>query len=398
VLTRRRRPLPWLLPLALLLVAGWSLGAGAASRRAPRRPVAVRAVPATLVVRWRTPVGRAPLTAPALVGDEAWVADHDGRLTRLEAASGKRLGTGAVGAAVAEIVPLAGGGAAALTATGELRFLTALGEVDGTPLALGAAPAAGATATTELLLVPVAGGRLVAVDVPARTVRWTAELGEPVRAPVAAGGDRILAGGETQLLLLRPDDGEVLVRRPFEGPVETGPGYVDGLFLVGTPGHRLHGVDPASGKSRWRAEVGRGPTTDVVAVDDHGVLATHANQLIALKRNGTPVWRAALPARVLLPPRRRDRLVLVVPHRAGLVQGFDVETGDEAVRFDLADPFDWFTSPPAATPELLLLPTSRGELVAIGPPPPLPAARPSPSPGEVVEPAGPSAVPTPGGG
>jgi outer membrane protein assembly factor BamB len=97
---------------------------------------------------------------------------------------------------------------------------------------------------------------------------WRVEAGAPVRATPVSGGGRIYALSERGDLLAVSPAGAVLWRaRLGESPADSAGGgdgfaapplYVAGTVVAGALSGAVHAIDAATGRRRWRAQVGGG--------------------------------------------------------------------------------------------------------------------------------------------
>jgi hypothetical protein len=357
-----------LLPLAVAPVAAQG-----------RNSIATVPPPALL---WHAPVGPRPLRGPVdLWNGDILIAAGDGSLHVFEARSGKAKAVTARLDAPAIQLLGHGDGAIAIDGKGKARWIDPQGNVTAGTLALPAVPSAAATVAGGRLVVPLEGNAVVAVDLAGQSLAWSATLPGTARAAAAVGQGLVALGTDLdRLIVLGLDRGERIATVHLGGPVAVAPAIAAGLVFAGAAGEPLQGIEPRSGKVRWRAEIGRGPSADLLAVGDGVLLATVANQILWIKPNGTPRFRAPVPGRVLVQPAIYAANVVVLPHRSSSLLGYDLRTGTRS--FALAAPAanDWFTTAPLVTGEMLIGLTAQGEVVAFGPRPPLAPAPPASAP------------------
>ena len=210
----------------------------------------------TGIVAWRAPVG-GPVTSPPLAHG-GWV-----------------------------IAATAGDVLAIRAADGAVQWKRSVGPVDDFRPAIDG----------DLLVVPVADGRIIALTLSNGEVRWECDLGSP--------------------------------------PTE--PFVIDGRVYVGTQGKQFIVLHASNGRTEYRWAVGallRGRA----AVDErHVYFAAYDNTVWALDRgNGAQRWRKALVYRPAAGPVL-VRGVVIVPGYVASLPGFNPRTGDAAGQIAFAD-------------------------------------------------------------
>jgi outer membrane protein assembly factor BamB len=193
-------------------------------------------------------------SAPAAGGGRVFFETADGRLYAADLATGKLLWKRELGFDITTSLLLTAQGLLAGLADGRIvRLDPATGDVE-TALAVGGAPRGPLVLAEGVLLVLLDwGGTLLAVDESLGKTLWRREQVGKWSAPrPTVWGDSVLMGttqGELQAYALR--DGAPRWRHVFEG-VLTGIGAADGTLYVGTQGGRLHAYRPAADSPRPR--------------------------------------------------------------------------------------------------------------------------------------------------
>lgn len=136
------------------------------------------------------------------------------------------------------------------------------------------------------------------------------------------------------------------------------PAISGGLVFTGGCDSMLHAVDAATGRERWRAELGSavatGPTcfeAESPPAGRQGFVGKGFEALVAIGtldgevaaftvRDGKEVWRRRVEGESFYGSPAFARCVLVFPGRNGGVYGLDAGTGEEKWRFRSREGFD----------------------------------------------------------
>jgi len=349
---------PW---FTLLL----AIGAGSASAQ-------------KLTIAWRVPLGGAILAPVALAPERVVIVDRAGRVRAYEADQAT-----VVAAATLETEPThavaAGEHLFVLDQQDQVNALDRdlkLSWTTGLESPVTGAPGAGG----GLLVVPVEGPALVALDAKTGRPLWRQTIsGRAAAAPLVNRHVIAVPTTDGLLELLAPDGGAARPHRPNLGSADgVTPAMIDDVLVAGARGGPIIGVDPTSGKTRWRADSGRGLSTSPLAFGDHFLVATLADQAMLLKPDGNPLWRLALPARLIHAPAPWRESLVMVPTRSGELLIVGPINGRIRARLRAPDELGWFTSAPTVLGERILAAAGYGrrtELIAIeraAPPPPAP--------------------------
>lgn len=194
--------------------------------------------------------GAAFAASPVLLPDDAVaVADDRGRVTAIEAASGRVRWTAELGApvpatpAAAEgrlFVPTAGGRLVALeAATGEVLWALEAAS----PLVRFAAP----SVAGGLVVVGASDGRMRALEAATGEERWSFRTdGNFAAAPLLTPGVVYAGALDRMLYALDREDGSVLWKTELEGRIKTAPVVARGLLIVLAEPRFVHAFAPAA--------------------------------------------------------------------------------------------------------------------------------------------------------
>lgn len=321
--------------------------------------------------RWRTRFP-APLSDVAVgAAADLFVVDALGVLHRLDSASGAELAELAL---EARIRWLFAAEASLLALADDDRLFEVEVLPDGSLARRESCLPAGVHAalpSRDLLVLAFSDATLGALRPSAGALAWRAALpGSPPHRLASADTLIVAQSEDGSIASYAAHDGKPLAETRIPGPLPFAPALLGAIVVAGPPGERLHGIDALSGKSLWRAELGRGPAAPPLGGARRAYVATQASQLVAVGPKGSPRWRVPLPARVTLPPVLWGSTVLVVPDRQASLLGFGARTGHALLAFHLASGFDWFVSVPAVDAEQVYLATRLGYVVGLGAPRP----------------------------
>lgn len=242
----------------------------AAEHRERGRAFAVSTADGAL--RWARTVG-AVRYAPAVAGNAVVLATDDGDVLALDAATGTpRWRARVAGAATAAPVPVAGEALVA-TRTDTLYHLDL-----GTGTVTARTPLPAHVSATPLpwrgvVLLPLLSGALLAYDPAARSVRWAADLGEPIlAAPVAAeGGDAYVLTRAAELWRVPAAGGEPTRLAELGGAAVGSLAVAGGRIFVGRLDGTLSALR-ADGTVVWSKRLGNSIVAPV-AVGDGAIYA-----------------------------------------------------------------------------------------------------------------------------
>ncbi len=218
------------------------------------------------------PVWTRDLEAPVWAGLEAhdglvFVGDDSGRLSALEAESGRTLWS--------------------VETAGAIRATPSL--IDGT------------------LYVNSDDGRLYALDPASGDERWTSSLGDVERIPLGAEGSRYnhygsgvaAAGGSLyvgtfagEIIALDEVTGAERWRFATDDTIAGTPAVVDGRVYFGSFDGRVYAVDASTGAELWRHDTGAPVVSSPAVHRGLVVIGSRSYDLLALSADtGEPVWK-----------------------------------------------------------------------------------------------------------
>lgn len=191
---------------------------------------------------------------------------------------------------------------------------------------------------------------LVAIDAPSGTQKWVFQApegsGSTLSHPVSDVERVYVADRRGTLYALDAGTGEgvwTLAGRPGSPTTAPTPTLADGIIYL--PGGRwVDGIDAATGRKLWRAEVATGD--GLIAVSDGVMYFCHRGITALSLRTRTPLWR--------FEPRDRSESFRGFPAVAdGMVYArdrrtlyaLDASTGAAIWTFQTAEPIDWKVSP-----------------------------------------------------
>jgi outer membrane protein assembly factor BamB len=82
------------------------------------------------------------------------------------------------------------------------------------------------------------------------------------------------------------------------------------VYVAATDGALLR-LDPATGRTQWRASAGRRVSAGPGSDDKHVVLGTDKGDVLAFDANGTATWTVHVSSEIVAPPRVADDIVVV---------------------------------------------------------------------------------------
>ena len=222
----------------------------------------------------------------------------------------------------------------------------------------------------DVVIAVLEGGQVAALELGDGRLRWTASVGP---GPAVAAGDGVYVGTALGLEKRSRDDGSLLWQRQLAAAVEVAPTLLGDRVVVATADGHVHGLDAADGRSAWSHDLGGAATAALSTFEGTALVATYADQLIRLKSNGKPQWRAAIEGRLRLPPTTWQGQLLVATERSGRVAAFEPRRGHASGVSGLDAGQEWFTGPVAGFLDQLVALTNRGRVLALGPGAPAPA-------------------------
>jgi outer membrane protein assembly factor BamB len=373
------------LALASALLGAFALVAGCSKDEIQEKPAELVDIkPTRKVARlWSTGLGgdaqhlRLALR-PIVVDDVLYAASHQGEITALSAANGKRRWT------VKTKLPLSAGpevSGSILVVGSSDGDVVALDSAKGTELwrrSIGSEILARPLIVGDLVIIRTVDGHLEALSLTDGANRWNVDESVPRltlrgTAPPVHAGDRIVAGFDNgRVLALDPRSGEVLwdtvVNAP-SGRTELerladidAPARVSGsdVFVVGFQG-RIAMLALDSGQIWWARDASsyRGFALD----DDNIYLTTSDGVVMSMRRvDGAVQWEQdALKYRGLTAPAV-DGDALVVADFEGFVHWLDKSSGEIVARHKTDG--DRVTNAPVTSDAGVFLQTDSGALVA----------------------------------
>jgi len=184
------------------------------------------------------------------------------------------------------------------------------------------------------LIVPLAGGTLVAFDVATGKTTWTARLeGVSGQLQLTPGpGGVYLSSSDGHVAAISILDGRVIWRRTIEGAL-TRPAAARERIIIGSSTDHFYALNPDSGKEEWRWATAADP---IGAVGDADLVFLTAldNTVRAVNRgNGNQRWREVLGTRPTHPPVALGGIVVVTADSPTL-SAFVGKTGAAAGTYD----------------------------------------------------------------
>lgn len=158
-------------------------------------------------------------------------------------------------------------------------------------------PVAPAGFDQETAYVPLAGSRLIAIDLERGQVRWQVDLATSVTP--ATGDGMVFTSLDGHVIALDQRSGATLWRTPLPG-VLAGPIYWDsGWVLASTDGGELVALRAENGHALWRNPLGSPLAVRPSPSGERLYVALADGRLAALDLNtGAPVWTLALDQEV----------------------------------------------------------------------------------------------------
>jgi outer membrane protein assembly factor BamB len=156
--------------------------------------------------------------------------------------------------------------------------------------------------------------KVYAVNLTSGEVRWSVRLSGMIVGGVLLSGDTVFAASsrpEGQVSALQRTDGKK-IWRVSTGPIAAPLAMVRGVLVAETQRGEVLGLDPGTGKVKWRRRVGvaRGPAA---AAGDGGILVSTTDSLFRLGvEDGKVTHRVASPGTVVAP---------WLPHKGALLAG-----------------------------------------------------------------------------
>jgi len=368
---------------AFLLVALLALpAAAAAARESPDWPM-FRAdaqhtgacgseVPAVLGEPLKVRLGTARLTSPVASGELVITASADGTLFAVWADNGALAWSRPLGSNASAEPAIDGDTVYALTEDGKVSSFNAtngalLWEVF---LPAGLGYTLPLTFSDGSLLVSTTSGTVLLLSAAERGRElWNASAGGRIRGPVTVGGNlayALLEGGRAVALDLR-DGSQNWSTPPGLGSSNEFPSaYVRGRLYIGTRGREVFCLDSSSGDRLWNRSLRSAISGAPALGSDLIVVGMQNGQVHALNlSDGEPAWPGEydVGATVALPPVLAGGMVMVGNDR-GTLYLLSASTGQMKTQRSLGD---YRLSSPAVSEGRILLTTSDGWLLILGP-------------------------------
>ena len=180
--------------------------------------------------------------------------------------------------------------------------------------------------------------KLVSID-PTGTFRWEFDTGGDVKASAAIGpnGDIYVASLNNKLFALANDGGKRWDYSASAG-IESSPVIADdGTIYIGTKDGKLHAVTP-SGAQKWVFTAPGGFDWQVLPAlaTDGTIYAPAGSKLVALRPDGTEIWRFDIGSTLRTPVIVDADGVVFVGADSNLMLAI-TSTGNELWRLDVGD-------------------------------------------------------------
>ncbi len=362
---------PWRAAVPLFAIA-LGLGIGSSSA-APKKPFERHQPFFPLDLVWTHVLAEPVVDGPAMDGDRVFVAARGGQVHALDLLTGRE----AWAISRAAVSPLAAGdgllfvhidGAIAAHASvdGDMKWSIPLEEPLSAPI----------TWDHGWLLLPTAGGDLLALRAADGQQVWRQPLGSPVRGRPAgnAGSELFVALDDGRIVALDLATGREIWSRALGGKLSD-PAAIAGRVYVGSTSNRFYALDADSGRIDWQWRTGGDVAGPTAADKDRVYFASLDNVLRAVARgNGNQAWRKDLPTRPATGPVVADRTVIV----AGIapeLHGFGALDGKAAGQYVAAGEFAgaplFRVAAPAPEPAVIVV-SRDGSVSALRPHPLLP--------------------------
>ena len=250
----------------------------------------------------RKPAWSVKLTneGPLAAANDRIVVQTKGSIVALAATSGKTLWSVNTSSLTAPLLArdgwVVGATAEALTAyrltDGARVWSEAFGQIERRP-----------TIEGDRLYVPIADGRLLALDLETGILRWTRLLGG-APTEVLALADRVYLGAGHNFLCLRTRNGEIDWQYTTIGAPVVGAPAADAEHVYMTAmDNLLRAMDRKSGNGRWKADIGYRPESGPMVVGSTvGVPGRSAGIRGFDTRTGKPTVNLALPDQMVVHP------------------------------------------------------------------------------------------------
>jgi outer membrane protein assembly factor BamB len=193
-------------------------------------------------------------------------------------------------------------------------------------------PLSGSLATAgDRVLVPTAGGEIVALNIANGATEWRRSLGAATRHAPAV----LTRSPDTRTIVVTLVDGRVVALDGRTGDVTwertlpetlSAPAVARDRVFIGSTNNFFYALDADSGKEEWRWRTG-GDVIGAAAYEDIVYFASLDNVLRAVNRdNGNQRWKEEIPTRPSGPPLAVGDVVLTVGVSPRL-DGFVGKTG-----------------------------------------------------------------------
>jgi outer membrane protein assembly factor BamB len=240
-----------------------------------------------------------PIQGPLASANDRIIVQTKDSIVALAAATGKPVWTVTVGSLTAPI--LARGGWVVVATAEELTAFRltdgakvwgqSFGQIERRPSIEG-----------DRLYVPIADGRLLAVDLESGILRWTRQLGGPPTEALAFA-DRVYLGAGSNFLCLRTRDGVVDWRWTIGTPLVGLPAADAEHIYMTAMDNLLRALDRVSGNGRWKADLGHRPESGPVVIGSTVAVPGRAAGIRGFDtRTGRPALRLALPDQMIVQP------------------------------------------------------------------------------------------------
>jgi outer membrane protein assembly factor BamB len=211
------------------------------------------------------------------------------------------------------------------------------------------------------LVFALAGGQLASLD-PQGNLLWKVRLQDAPSAPPSACGDLVFAG--TQAGTLEAFTAGSGVRKwvyRAGGAVRSRVLCHRGRLYFGTADDRFHCIRP-EGRRKWSFRVGGDVTATPLAEGRRVYFLCYDNYLYVLKaRSGHLLTQVRLSHRLSEDALRLGDALLLSPHTSGRISMLSLPALGLVAEFPLELAGDWFTTPPAAAGDRILVGYGRTE-------------------------------------
>ena len=165
-----------------------------------------------------------------------------------------------------------------------------------------------------------------------QTLWDSATTGAVLTSPVITGGLVVFTSSDNSVYSLNSRTGRKAWSVPYDADPSLVPLVYDGRFLLVTAGDTVYSLDPSSGRQRTTLKL---PTTVLIpptVSPDATYIITQSNTLYALGAGGRQLWKTTLGVAPTAPPLLAGSL-LIVTAQPGIVSAYETSGGKLVWRY-----------------------------------------------------------------